>query len=374
MFRNNLNNNIFMQQQMPTAPLIADTTNTTRVNFDDMYNYNVAITNIVYPSPNVSWHPKAVIIVPSDTWQYGVFASSVVHFPINAPIFFTERNYMPPIILNEILRLAPTGENVPAQVLIVGPISQGIEYVLMSSGLSTYRITSSEDVYTACAETVDFRFNVVPSVSEIGKKTIMVISGQDYSEGICASFYAAHADVPIILVQQNSIPQVILNFLQSNKGKNFYIVGSPLTISESVEYQIRNSVTGNVVRIEGYDPISIAINFAKYQSPFENFGWQHNTRNGWGFTFGELNKWYHIVVSVLFAHLGKHTPLLLVESSNLPTLVRDYLISVNPYNPMSHLPPYMHCYILGSFSDISHTTQVEIETVTNIGSKIEHLM
>jgi len=361
-----------MQQQMPFAPLVSDTTNTTRVNFDDMYRYNVAVTNIIYPETNVSWRPRAVILVPSDAWQYSVFASSVVHFPINAPIFFTERNFMPPLILNEILRLAPTGNNVPAQVLIIGPISQSIEYVLMNSGFTTYRITSAEDVYTACAETVDFRFNVVPSITEFGRKSIMVVSGQDYSEGICSTYYAAHADIPIIMVQQNSIPQPIINFLQSNRGINYYIVGSELSVSKNVENQMRSLVSGNVARIEGYDPVSTAINFAKYQSPFENFGWNHNTRNGWAFTFGQLSKWYHIVTSNLFAHLGKHTPLLIVDTDSLPALVRDYLISVNPYNPMAHLPPYMHGYILGSFSDISHQTQADIESVLNIGSKMEH--
>lgn len=357
---------------MPFAPLVPDTLNTTRVDFDDMYRYNIAVTNMVYPETNVSWRPRAVILVPSDTWQYSVFASSVVHFPINAPILFTERNFMPPLILNEILRLAPTGQNVPAQVLIIGPISQGIEYVLMNSGLSTYRITSSEDIYTACAETVEFRFNVVPSISEFGRKTIMVVSGQDYSEGICATYYAAHADIPIIMVQRDSIPNAIINLIQNNRGINYYIVGSQLTVSQNVENQLRNLVGGNVARIEGYDPISISVNFAKYQSPFENFGWNHNSRNGWAFTFGQLTKWYHIIPGNLFAHLGKHTPLLLVNTDNLPAVVRDYLIGVNPYNPMAHLPPYMHGYILGSFSDISHKTQVDIESVMNIGAKIEH--
>ena len=367
--------NYISMQQMPNTNQqqnTIDTVNTTRINYDDIYNYNVAMTNTIYPSVNVSWRPNAVILVPSDTWQYGVCASSIVHFPINAPILFSERFYLPVMILNEILRLAPTGNNVPAQVIIIGPISSGIENILIASGLTTYRVTTSEDVYTACYDIIDFRFNVVPSQSEIGKKNVMVISGQDYSEGIMAAFYAGHEDVPIILVQQNEIPQPILNFINSNRGKNYYIVGSTRTVSENVEAQIRNMITGSIQRISGYDPYTISINFAKYESPIDDFGWKHNRRDGWAFSFGELYKWYHIVSSVLFAHLGKHTPLLIVDNNNLPDVIRDYVLSVNPQKAMPHMPPYMHSYILGSFSDISHNTQVNIEKVMDVQSHMAH--
>jgi len=259
-----------------------------------------------------------------------------------------------------------------AQVIIIGPISSGIESILIASGLTTYRVTTSEDVYTACYDIIDFRFNVVPSQSEIGKKDIMVISGQDYSEGIMAAFYAGHEDVPIILVLQNEIPQPILNFINSNRGKNYYIVGSTRTVSENVESQIRNMITGSIQRIGGYDPYTISINFAKYESPIDDFGWKHNRRDGWAFSFGELYKWYHIVSSVLFAHLGKHTPLLIVDNNNLPDVIRDYVLSVNPQKAMPHMPPYMHSYILGSFSDISHNTQVAIEEVMDVQAHMAH--
>lgn len=365
-------NNISMQQAPAVFNPISDTANTTRVNFDDIFAYNVAVTNIIYPSSNISWRPNAVIMVPYDRWQYGVCASSIVHFPINAPIMFTDRNFIPPIILNEILRLSPTGDNVPAQILVVGPISSSIENALMALGFSTYRITAFEDVYRACYDIIDFRFNVVPSESEIGKKDVMVISGEDYSEGIPAAFYAAHMDVPIILVQQNSIPQPIQNFILSNRGKNYFIVGSTRTVSENVEAQIRNSITGTIHRISGNDPYTIAINFARYQSPVDDFGWKNNTRNGWAFSFGELSKWHHLISSVMFAHLSKHTPLLLVDRNSMPASVREYVTSVNPSKEMAHMPPYMHSYILGSFSDISHETQVAVEEVMDIMSKMEH--
>jgi hypothetical protein len=56
----------------------------------------------------------------------------------------------------------------------------------------------------------------------------------------------------------------------------------------------------------------------------------------------------------------------------MPASVREYVTSVNPTKEMAHMPPYMHSYILGSFSDISQETQVAVEEVMDIMSKMEH--
>ncbi|MEL7647681.1 MAG: cell wall-binding repeat-containing protein [Sedimentibacter sp.] len=367
-----LNNNPLQQNSIPFYTNIFATVNTTRVNYDDMYYFNVAVSNVVYPSTNIDWRPHAVILVPSDMWQYGTCASSIVHFPVNAPVLFTERNFMPPVIINEILRLDPSGEDVPAKILIAGPVSKGVEDYIRTFGLTTYRITSSEDVFSACAEMADFRLNLVPPTSEEGKNDVMVISGENYAEGIISVFYAAHKGTPIIIVGQNNIPLPIQNFISRNQNKNYYIIGSAFTVSEIVESQIRSMIQGNVSRISGYDPFSISVNFSRYESPVDSFGWKHNKSGGWAFSYSDLSKWYHILSGVLFAHLGKHTPLLLVTANTLPDVVRNYVLSINPDKEMPDMPPYMHAYILGSFYDISHDTQVEIEKIMDMQSKMEH--
>lgn len=349
-----------------------DTLDTTRVNFSDIYNFNAAVTKIIYPNKSVGWRPHAVILVPQDKWQYAACASSIVHFPINAPIMFTERYHLPFITLNEILRLDPTGEKVPGKILIIGPISQVVENQLRMAGLTTYRITNSDDVYKACHDIGNFRLKVVPPTSEDGNKDVIVISGEDYVEGITSTFYAAHKGTPIVLVQQNRIPDSIKNFIVNNRDKNYYILGTTRTVDESVENEIKNTISGNVERISGTDPYSISVNFAKYESPIDMFGWKRNKKDGWAFTFCEFKKWHHIISGVLFAHLGKHTPMLMIDKNKLPKVVRDYVIAVNPHKPMPDMPPYMHSYILGSLNDISFNTKVEIEKIINIESEMAH--
>lgn len=349
-----------------------NTVNTTRMNHEDMYSFNIAMTKLIYPSQNIHWRPNAVILVPSDKWQYSLCASSVVHFPINAPIMFTERNYLPEVSIREIQRMGPTGNEVPAQVLIVGPVSKSVENILKMSGLSVYRITDAEDAYESCIETAYFRLNEFPSESEEGRKDIIVISGQDYSEGITASFYAAHKGTPIILVEQNVVPEPVMNFINNNKDKNYYILGTEKTVGSEVEEEIRSIIDGNVIRISASNPYTISVKFAEYASDVDTFGWKHNTNDGWAFAFGELNRWYNIVSANLLAHLGKHTPLLITHEIYLPDAVAEYVIRVNPKKDMPSMPPYMHSYILGSFDDISHDVQVEIEKVLDVDGKKEH--
>nr|WP_300095803.1 cell wall-binding repeat-containing protein [Sedimentibacter sp.] len=349
-----------------------NTVNTTRMNHEDMYSFNIAMTKMIYPSQDISWKPNAVILVPADKWQYSLCASSVVHFPINAPIMFSERNYLPEISIREIQRMGPTGNEVPAQVLIAGPISNSVENMLKMEGLTVYRITDEEDVYESCIHIADFRLNEIPSESEEGRRDIIVISGQDYSEGITASFYAAHKGTPIILVEQDIIPEPVMNFINNNKDKNYYILGNEKTVGPEVEEEISGIIDGNVIRISASNPYTISVKFAEYASEVDSFGWKHNTKDGWAFAFGELKRWYNIVSSCLLAHLGKHTPLLLTDKDHLPDAVTEYVVRVNPEKEMPSMPPYMHSYVLGSLNDITHTVQVEIEKVLDVAGKKEH--
>jgi hypothetical protein len=284
---------------------------------------------------------------------------------------FTERNYLPEISIREIQRMGPTGNEVPAQVLIIGPVSRSVENMLKMAGLTVYRITDTEDVYESCVETADFRLNDIPSASEEGRKDIIVISGQDYSEGITASFYAAHKGTPIILVQQSVVPETVKNFINNNKDKNYYILGNEKTVGSEVEEEIRSMIDGTVIRISASNPYTISVKFAEYESDVDKFGWKHNTNDGWAFAFGELKAWYNIVSANLLAHLGKHTPLLLTDKNHLPDAVTEYVVRVNPEKEMVAMPPYMHAYVLGSINDISHDVQVEIEKVLDVAGKME---
>ncbi|HEX3078346.1 MAG TPA: cell wall-binding repeat-containing protein, partial [Lachnospiraceae bacterium] len=73
----------------------------------------------------------------------------------------------------------------------------------------------------------------------------------------------------------------------------------------------------------------------------------------------------------LLAHLGKHSPTLVIERNKLPTVTKDYIESVKPMSKEEPEPPFMHGWIIGCNDSITFQTQVEIEKALSIDS--EHM-
>ena len=85
---------------------VIDTVNTTRILGDIPLTFNNYVTKIVYPNSKVQWKPNAIILVPLTSYHYGLLASPLIHFPINAPIVFTNANGLSKETFNEIVRLS----------------------------------------------------------------------------------------------------------------------------------------------------------------------------------------------------------------------------------------------------------------------------
>lgn len=194
------------------------------------------------------------------------------------------------------------------------------------------------------------------------------MSGENYTEGIMSSYWSAHHGDPILYVQNNSIPNCTIQAIRKMHDINVYIIGSTKTISRSVENSL--SQLPNVKhlnRLDGDTPYDIAANFAKYKDPETEFGWGRNYREGHAFTFSTLNHPMETVAGVLFAHMDKHTPLLLIREDMLPTVVDTYIKSAKPMPPKDMpKPPFMHGFILGNTSYITYKAQVMIESILSI--------
>ncbi|KKM10242.1 hypothetical protein SY88_14320 [Clostridiales bacterium PH28_bin88] len=74
-----------------------------------------------------------------------------------------------------------------------------------------------------------------------------------------------------------------------------------------------------------------------------------------------MEPWYFSVAGSLLAHIGKHTPILLVENQRVPQVVIDYLDFLNPPRPVHPHTPFMHGFIFGDLPEISFPVQVELE-------------
>lgn len=329
------------------------TLNTTRICGKSEINYAVEISKIGFSNMK----PNAVILINKDEVFDGILASPLVHFPINAPILLTDPYRLSKETLAEIQRLSPKGHE-GIKVYLIGNLSSELENELNSKGYTSKLITGRDHYETACqipAERKSF-------------KNILIISGQDYSEGIVSSYWSAHHGDPILFVMKNRIPECTLNVIKSMPNINLYIIGSTKTISASVEEALsRLSNVKKLSRISGNSPYDVAVNFAKYKSESGEFGWGRNYKDGHAFAFGTIEDPMKIVSSVILAHMGKHTPLLLIKKDSIPKTVSNYLYEVKPMPPMNMpRPPFMHGFILGNTNNITYDNQVKIEDIISL--------
>lgn len=338
-----------------------DTADTTRVMGDNPIVFNTYVTKMVYPSPEVEWRPNAIILVPLTTYHFGLLASPIIHFPINAPLMFTNPNYLLPETFSEIMRLTPTGKNVPAKVIIVGPVSYMVEMQLRNAGLSTIRLGGCDPIFTA-GEALEFRYHI-PSESKEGMENIMIVPIESPTGCIHAAYFSAHMGVPILFSYRDGLPEITRQKLNKYNDRNVFVIPGERGISDQVLGEIRSIVKGKVDRIGGNTPFECSVNFSKYYSPEGNFGWNINEKNGWAFSFGTTKDWAYCLSACIFAHLGKHTPLLFIEPNMVPDIIKDYVLSVKPMESHQHKPPFMHGYILGGFDKVSHKVQAELEKV-----------
>ena len=339
-----------MNYNLKKCPL---TLNTTRICATNPIDTSIEVSRIGF----TNMKPNAVILVNKNEVFNGISATSLIHFPINASLLFTDGNSLSKETLNEIQRLSPKGYK-GIHVILVGNISKNVSSELNKCGFRTHHIAGRNHYETACM------------ISSLRKefKNILIISGKDYSEGIIAGYWSAHHGDPILHVQRDKIPCCTLEAIKKMKDINIYIIGSTKTVSKAVENYLANlDNVKNLDRIDGETPYDISVKFAKYRDPKTEFGWDRNCREGNAFTFGELNNPMGIIAGVLFAHMGKHTPPLLIENNTIPKVVERYIKSVKP---MPHKdmprPPFMHGFILGSTQNISYEAQVMIENTISI--------
>lgn len=323
------------------------TLNTTRVCGGTYFQTAVDISNIVYAEK----FPNAVVLANGESYLDAFAATPLIHFPRNAPILFSYVNSIPQNTLAQLYLLRPSGVD-GIQIFIAGGISYGVEHYLNNLGFKTKRVSGMNSYETAAkvAEYLNYPQN------------IMIIPSEDYREGMSACAMAAHMGEPILFASRNELPSYTRDVIQKTKNASVYILGSTNAISPHVEHEIGGRLNVKFVdRISGTNPYEIAVNFAKYKSPEGDFGWNRTQREGHAFTFTSVLSPFDSASGSLFAHLGKHTPILVVSKDRLPETTRNYIESVKPIPAPEPHPPFMHGWVIGCEDVLSLRAQLEIE-------------
>lgn len=171
---------------------------------------------------------KYAILVNGEDFADGLSASPLAK-KYNAPLLITPSKKLDNCIKSELQRLEVKN------VIIVGgngAVSNSVEDEIKSLGISTARI-SGKDRYDTSLEVA----------KEIGcSNGAFLTVGDNYADALSASSIAGIKQMPILLTQQNKLPDNISKFInERNNDSNIYILGSPMVISDDIDSNIKNS-------------------------------------------------------------------------------------------------------------------------------------
>lgn len=177
---------------------------------------------------------KYAILVNGEDFADGLSASPLAK-KYDAPLLITPSQKIDNSIKSELQRLEVKN------VIIVGgngAVSNSVEDEIKSLGISTTRI-SGKDRYDTSLEVA----------KEIGcSNGAFIAVGDNYADALSASSIAGIKQMPILLTPKDKLPDKTYSFIKENNANKNYILGSPLIISENIDYSLKNTL-----RIYGID-------------------------------------------------------------------------------------------------------------------------
>jgi hypothetical protein len=328
---------------------ITATRNTTRVAGADPVADAAGVASALFPAGDASSRPPAVSIVDKSDWQGAIAAAALVGPPVRAPILLSDGDNLPAVSSTTLSRLKPKGTSAPngAQVILVG------DKPSPPSNMKSTVIHSGGDAYSEAAA-VD-RLAAVAKGKPSGN--VIVTSGEKPEYAMPAAAWAARSGDAVLFVKKDSVPSPTRKALVDHQRPHIWVLGPPSVISTKVVRQL--GALGPTTRIDGPDPVSNAIAFARFKG-----GW--NARiPGQNLTIASSSRPGDAAAAAGLGANGIYAPLLLTDdSSHLPRSLDGYLLDVEPgfqnSNPSQGV--YNHIWILGPTDAISQQEQARIDT------------
>lgn len=330
------------------------TKNTTRVPGTDPTQTAAAIARATFPDP--ARKPGAVTIVDAADWRVAVAASALMADPFRAPILFSDGTSLPGPSQTALDRLAPTGSKAAgdAQVIRVGNVPR-------PAGYKSTDVRGSTPLALTRAIAALIR-TAHPGVAP----KILIVSSDDPSFAMPAAGYAAKTGDPILFVTKDDVPtetRAALTALRGLAKPRIYVLGPSKLISPAVTKQLKRF--GTVKRMGGQDPITNAIEFARYRDG--TFGWGV-ANPGHGMVFMRSGRPLYAAAAAPLSGSGSYGPLFLLDNAGrLPDPLQSQLLDTQPaYRTDPVAGVYNHGWIIGTPDAISVTAQARIDALLEI--------
>ncbi len=319
------------------------------------------IAQLVWPNRRVFWRPGAAVLLPLNRWRESVAGVPLIHFPNNSVLLATNTSQLSPAARNELLRLRPpglgvNGQQLPAQVFLVGNINSAVQQQVQALGFTTARVRGANSLATAAAVAREI------ARTRPNPPTILVPYNNDI-DSQPATALAAHGGAAIMFVNFESIPLATRQALLDIRPEAVYLLGRDAQISSALRGEVQSLLPGTrVLRVGGETASDYSVNVARFQDFTSGFGWGRTEERGDVFSFVATGNIYQSIYAATLAHLATHAPEIIIPSQRpIPEVVRQYIIGINPplFNPPR--PPFMRGWIIGERSNISVAQQIELE-------------
>src|SRR3954451_15991794 len=331
------------------------TKNTTRVGGAEPVADAAAVARAVYPSATRDTRPDVVTIVDAKDWRSAISASQLMARPLRAPVLLSVDGKLPAATQEALDDLKPNGADKAgdAQVIRVGDAAAPAP-----SGLDATDVSGTD--YAALAAAVD---RVQTAAAGKPTEAVLVAPADRPAFAMPAAGYAAKAGVPVLWANKDRLPPATRTAIKAHKNAAIYVLGPADAISDAVVTELKK--LGDVQRIQGADPVSNAVAFARFADG--RFGW-NVVDPGHGLVFASSERPADAAAGAALSASGTYGPLLLVSDAQaLPKPLADYLLDIQPgYDKDPVRGVYNHGWLLGDETAISQDVQARIDTLLEI--------
>ncbi|MGX6448064.1 hypothetical protein ACVU7I_08375 [Patulibacter sp. S7RM1-6] len=333
-------------------PTVA-TRNTTRTATNDPVTAAAAVARATFSGGADNNRAKAVAIVDKGDWRAALAATALVADPVGAPLLFSAGRELPQATTDAVGALRPSGSEAAggAQAIRIGDVGR-------PSGLRTTDLAGGDAAELALA--ID-RF-VTAARGRTSTRVLVVSADHPEFAAPAASWLAKSGDA-VAFVTGKGVPAATQRQLAAHPRATIYVLGPTTVVGKPVTRALREY--GTVRRVGGTDAVSNSVGFARYGDG--SFGWNFN-EPGHGFTFARADDVLGaITLAPLSAH-GLHGPLLLLDRADaLPSVVRDYLLDVQPgYERDPARGRYNRGWLTGDTGAISTELQSQLDGLLEI--------
>ncbi len=350
----------------PVSMPYTATKNTTRINTSDPAAASVLVSQTLWTGYGQDNRPNGAVLVQAGDWPVAAASASLIHFPMNGPVLFTEPGSLSEKTAAELKRLAGIARDSKSFTVVLAGKWDAALVDQVKKEVPSKTVTLEAESPAGFAKAVDIYYS-----KESGQRPENVLIGSldSPSYTVPAVNWIAHMAAPLLYTGKDKLPAETVEALKLRNGTaRIYLLGPEAVISSTVEKELR--AFGQVVRIgaDSKNSAAFSVAFASFRDDAGGFGWDLNSA-GRNVSVVPDEAYDLAVAAAPFSHLGKHAPMLWSQSGRLPTETADLLHSIKPvYKTTPAAGPFNHAWLTGSEDALSRTIQEQVDDLLEIVS------